>query len=84
MRNVISLENKKSSLVTPEDLEDIGRVWIGTKQVCKKLGGIHKSTVSKYVREGKLTQYEFEGVKLYDPAEIDAKVKKVEFARWQV
>jgi len=83
MQNVIKLENIKSSLATPEDLEDIGKIYIGTKQVCKKLGGIHKSTVSKYVREGKLTQYEFEGVKLYDPAEIDAKVRKVELKRWQ-
>ena len=83
MQNVIKLENIKSSCATPEDLEDIGKIWISTKQVCKKLGGIHKSTVSKYVREGKLTQYQFEGVNLYDAAEIDAKVKKVELKRWQ-
>ena len=83
MQNVIKLENIKSSCAIPEDLEDIGKIWISTKQVCKKLGGIHKSTVSKYVREGKLTQYQFEGVNLYDAAEIDAKVKKVELKRWQ-
>ena len=40
MQNVIKLENIKSSLATPEDLEDIGKIYIGTKQVCKKLGGI--------------------------------------------
>jgi hypothetical protein len=83
MKNVILLENKEASRVTPDNLENIGKIWISTKQVCQKLGGIHKSTVSKYVREGKLTQYQFEGVNLYDAAEIDAKVKKVEFKRWQ-
>lgn len=83
MQNVIKLENIKSSCATPEETEYIGKIWISTKQVCKKLGGIHKSTVSKYVREGKLTQYQFEGVNLYDAAEIDAKVKKTELKRWQ-
>jgi excisionase family DNA binding protein len=82
MQNVIKLENIKSSCAIPEDLKDIGKIWIRAKQVCQKLG-IHKSTVSKYVREGKITQYQFEGMPLYDAAEIDAKVKKVELKKWQ-
>lgn len=82
MQNVIKLENIKSSCATPEKSENIGKIWIRTKQVCQKLG-IHKSTVSKYVREGKITQYHFEGVPLYDASEIDARIKKTEFKKWQ-
>ena len=37
MQNVIKLENIKSNLATPEDLEDIGKIFNGVKATIRTI-----------------------------------------------